>query len=222
MAEEVTKKTKSWVKWVVIGVVALAGIGAISGGKDSDSDGSARIASGVEKISDGGTKSESVQISNAPSIPRPGDEEKFIKANVDARAAYRAASNDMAKGGTRAGRKSDICSALSGFSIQNWVGTISTLDSNSDGKGVLSIEVADDVRLKTWNNSLSDIGDNTLIDPSSPLFAEVSSLKKGDLVEFSGAFIQNDTDCVKETSMGLRGSMTDPEWLFRFSAVRKL
>jgi hypothetical protein len=44
-------------------------------------------------------------------------------------------------------------------------------------------------------------------------------MRRGDQVRFSGDFIRNDTDCVKETSLTLAGSMTDPDFLFRFGDV---
>ncbi len=151
----------------------------------------------------------------------PSDEAKFIAANVAAQSAARSAANEMAKGGVRADRKAAICQALPGLSVRSWVGRIDTLSSNSDGKGVLGISLGSGVGVKTWNNSLSDIGDNTLIQPGSALFRIVSGMKKGDTVVFSGSFIQSDIDCVKEGSLTLSGSMSEPEFLFRFNSAAR-
>src|SRR3954453_11128023 len=89
-------------------------------------------------------------------------------------------------GGSRPARAPEICAVLKGLGAVNWVRKISTLSSNSEGKGVLEIEIANDIHVKTWNNALSDISDQTLIDPGSTLFAKISALKVGQKVVFSG------------------------------------
>ena len=148
-----------------------------------------------------------------------GDEDTFISAVVRSREAYQAAANDLAKGGTRAMRKKEICAVLHSMSVQQWKGTIAKLSSNSEGKGVLYVKIAPDVQLTTWNNRISDMSDDTLIEPSSSLFQTLSHLKTGDAVTISGSFVQADQDCVKESSMTLSGSMLSPDFVFRFSEV---
>ncbi len=91
-----------------------------------------------------------------------------------------------------------------------------------EGKGVLSITLDDNLTLSTWNNVVSDVGSQTLIEPSSPLFATASSLKEGDAVVFSGTFFPDQTDCVQEKGLSLEGSMTEPDFLFRFTAISPL
>ncbi len=151
----------------------------------------------------------------------PAAEQEFIRAVRDGRTAFQRAPNEMAQGGTRSTRRLAICRSLSGGSVSGWSGQIRKLGSNSDGKGVLEISLAEDIRLETWNNDLSDISDNTLIDPTSSLFAHLSKMKDGDQVVFSGSFLPSDVDCVRETSVTLEGSMTDPEFVFRFTSVDK-
>jgi hypothetical protein len=156
-----------------------------------------------------------------PELPIPADEHNFITAVQRGQSAFRAAPNEMAQGGTRSQRRAAICQNLSGVSVLRWVGQIEKLSSNSDGKGVLEIAVAPGVHVKTWNNDLSDSfgSANTLIDPSSPLFAVVSQMKQGDEVLFSGTFFPSTLDCVREGSVTLEGSMTDPEFIFRYASV---
>lgn len=43
----------------------------------------------------------------------------------------------------------------------------------------------------------------------------------GDKVRISGNFFQADADGVFENSMTIRGAMTAPEFLFRFTAISK-
>ncbi len=160
-----------------------------------------------------------VSVSSAEA-ETPYAEQQFIKAVHDGHAAYDAAGNDMQKGATRPRRAKAVCAALPSGSASNWTGKIYKLSSNSDGKGVLEIELASDVWVKTWSNSFSDIGDHTLIEPDCDLFGKVSAMSEGQSVTFSGTFLRSSTDCYKEPSMSISGSMTEPEYLMRFAAVQ--
>ncbi|HLJ64408.1 MAG TPA: hypothetical protein VKT70_09895 [Stellaceae bacterium] len=167
----------------------------------------------------GGVATSSVAAQPGPEIPP--EEAKFVSAILEARKAFGAAANDMAKGGVRAQRRDALCKALPMISVKNWVGQIDTLSSNSEGKGVLIITIGKNVTVGTWNNSLSDLDSHTLIPADSALFQTVSALKVGDTVVFAGNFFPNTTDCVKESSITLAGSLREPQFIFRFSAVNK-
>ena len=156
------------------------------------------------------------------SVSMPTAEQEFILAVQQGQAAFLAAPNEMAQGGTRFQRRLAICRSLPALAVADWVGQIAQLSSNSDGKGVLQISLAPDIRVETWNNDLSDIGSDTLIDPSSPLFSTLMRMNVGTQVLFSGAFMSSNVDCVNEHSMSLEGSMTDPEFGFRFTSVRSI
>ncbi len=94
---------------------------------------------------------------------------------------------------------------------------VSKVSSNREGRGVLELMLSTHMRVTTWNDSTADIGDNTLIDPKSPLFDQTVLLKKNQQVLFSGSFIPDSTDCFRETSIAMSKSMDQPEFLFRFS-----
>lgn len=128
----------------------------------------------------------------------------------------------MQKGAARPRRAKDICESLKSLAIKDWIGHIEKLSTNADGKGVLTIKIADNVYVQTWNNAISDIDGETLIDPDSPLYQKVSSLKTGQLVSFSGSFIRNKVDCVRESSLTLQGSIESPEFIMRFSNISGL
>jgi hypothetical protein len=149
----------------------------------------------------------------------PDVEMQFIAAIENARSVYKSGANDMAKGAARPLRAKELCALLRSSTASNWVGKISTLSTNGDGKGVLAIEIGKDIVIKTWNNAVSDAGDRTLIDPASPLFSRASSLSEGKQVVFSGTFRPSSTDCVKEGSLTMSGSLMKPEFIFRFSDV---
>lgn len=167
---------------------------------------------------------EAVAVSSSPSspsvvVPLTEDQRKFAQAIAQAKAAFAAAPNDLAAGGVRAARRSAVCEVLpSSLRVQDWGGRIATLSSNSDGMGVFGVTFLG-VGLATWNNSLSDMDGSTMIDPTSPLFQKLSTMKVGTTVKFSGSFFRSAVDCAREKSLTLRGSMTDPDYLFRFTSV---
>ena len=156
----------------------------------------------------------------APDFQGPPEQVAFVKAVSESIAAYRAAPNEMAAGATRFDRRNKVCTVLRVAEISNWVGKIRSLSSNGDGWGVLAIDIGGGVVLTTWNNAMSDVFDKTLLDPSSALFQTAAQMRKGQVVTFSGAFFPSETDCVKELSMTISGSMKNPEYLVRFTDIR--
>lgn len=156
----------------------------------------------------------------APAIVYPADQIAMMEIVMKAQVDGGKVANDMQLGGVKAMRDSSLCSTLKSNVAENWVGKIQTIDSNSDGKGVLAVSIAPDVLVKTWNNALSDMMDHTLIEPGTPVFAKASTMKRGDLVAFSGFFIKGkEGDCLSEGSMRLRGKVLEPEFIFRFDRV---
>ena len=148
-----------------------------------------------------------------PAIEYPENETALIEASKKAMNKAKKAENE---------RNNAICSSIGSFTVTDWVGTISKIDSNSDGYGVLKIELAKNIYVQTWNNSLSDTFDHTLIKPSTTLFETVSNLKKGQKVKFSGKFFKDDDTCISEGSLSLDGKLKEPEYIFRFSQVTPL
>jgi hypothetical protein len=162
----------------------------------------------------------STAAASAPDLPAL--EAQFIHAVVQAQSRSRAAANDMQRGGIKAERDRAICTLVSSaaHTVSNWSGIVKTVDSNSDGKGVLTVSIADDAALTTWNNDLSDFRDHTLIDPESPLFNVVSKMHVGQRVFFSGSFERGEgRECVGEESLTLRGKIEEPDFTFKFSVV---
>jgi len=153
----------------------------------------------------------------------PVAETEFINVVSTAQHGSPQAENDMQRGGIKATRDEGICRVVASirFGAEDWVGTVTKIDSNSDGKGVMAISLSRDLTLMTWNNDLSDISDSTLIQPRTELFQTASMLKKGQQVTFSGTFIPDRENCIKEASLTLRGKLDDPEFIFRFSSVAR-
>jgi len=140
---------------------------------------------------------------------------------VKAQDGWGAASNDLQRGGLKAERDAAVCAAIPNLQATDWTGVIRTIDANGEGKGVITIEVAENVQIKTWNTAFSDIMDETLVDPASPVFAAALKKAEGDVVTFSGEFISGeDAGCVRESSLTLSGAVQDPQFIFRFSGLR--
>ena len=127
----------------------------------------------------------------------------------------------MQKGSARPIRAQGICKAIPNRSVSNWVGDVSELSSNGEGKGVLTIKIGDEIYVSTWNNALSDTFDRTLIDPSSAIFQAAINLKIGQKVVFSGEFVKSETDCIQEPSLTLYGSISSPKFIIKFTDVRQ-
>jgi hypothetical protein len=169
------------------------------------------------------TEAPAAATSGSQKFDVPSDEANFIASVRGKSAAFASAENDLMKGGIRNERKIAVCQALGhSLSVDGWVGEISLLSSNSDGKGVFSVKVADNIHLVTANNAFSDFAfhSDTLIDPTSELFKGLSKLQEGEKIRFSGSFFPSDVDCVQENSMTLSGSMTDPDYLVHFTEVQ--
>lgn len=153
------------------------------------------------------------------SLEYPQNQAAIVEASKTAMEKAKKAENDMQKGSALNERNKTICANLGSLSVDNWVGIISKIDSNSDGFGVLEIQIAKNIFVKTWNNSLSDSFHDTLIKPSTALFETVSNLKKGQKVKFSGNLFKDSSTCIVEASLSLDGKLKEPEYIFKFSQV---
>ena len=151
----------------------------------------------------------------------PGPQADFTELVSIVRQLGLQASNDVELGSFRARREKALCMLLPRLAAQNWLGTVSKVGANGDGKGILEITLAEGVYVKTWNNFLSDAFDHTLIEPGTDVHNLLMTLQKGDAVIFSGHFLADDGGgCLREASLTLSGKVTEPEFLFRFSSLR--
>lgn len=162
------------------------------------------------------------QQQQTPTIQYPQNETAFIDINNKAIEQAKKAENDMQKGGALSERNKNICATLTKLTVVDWIGEIKSINSNSDGHGVLEITIAPNIIIKTWNNAISDTFNQTLIQPSTPLFDTVSKLKKGQKVKFSGNFFKEEGTCILESSLRLDGKLKKPEYIFKFTQVTPL
>lgn len=153
----------------------------------------------------------------------PKDEQEFISANDSIMDAYNQAPNDLKKSAIKTIRNKQIKNALNGqFQIQNWVFILDEMQTTGSGDAILKVKMGKKpVYLETWNNTLSDIMDNTLIKQNSNLYKAISELKVGDTLSLSGNFIEDQNTFIKEGSLSEEGSISEPEYLFVFKDVKK-
>lgn len=156
----------------------------------------------------------------SPYGKQPKDQVRFLSAVTRAQHAAEDADNDLQIGAALSQRNQTICRTIGRGAVRNWVGEVSELDANGEGKAIVGIEIADDVHVATWNNFLSDAVDETLIE-AGPLFDKVLALQEGQIVRFSGTLVEEmgGDPCVNDSRMTLYGKVSDPEFIFRFTDV---
>jgi hypothetical protein len=163
----------------------------------------------------------SAAVASQPTLAVPPAEQQFIATINRFISLYKAAPNEMAQGAERVARAGALREALGQTTeIQDWIGTVKELSSTNSGKGVLVLSLDSAVSVGTTNNELSNvISSATLIEPSDPLYHSAIALAVGQPVKFSGRFIQAAEDYLSETSLTMEGSMTEPEFEMRFTAI---
>jgi hypothetical protein len=207
-AKQKKLKTIHWVG-IIIGILFLIGIFASPNDSQNANTGSSDLP-----------EKKSTQTKNA--ISKPTEQELFENMITKYIEKYKMAKNELQKSALRADRMEDIRKNLSEMSVDNWVGRINDLSTNSEGKAILSIRITPNIDIKTWNNSLSDFSSNTLIEKDSQLYRQLMDLEKGTYVTFSGSFFSSEYDYIQETSLTEDGSMTSPEFLMKFINVKPI
>lgn len=84
-----------------------------------------------------------------PTIAYPQNEITFIDANNNAMQQAEKAENDMQKDKALNERNKIICANMGKLSVDDWVGGITDIESNSDGHGVLEIKISETIYIKT-------------------------------------------------------------------------
>ena len=221
------KFTKLWVK-IVVSIIALFVLGAILGSNEEK--GTTNISgtqteprpSQINKTTEMATIAESKIAKESSSIKVPDDQARFIGIVRVSQGKVGSTRNDLQRAQLRDERASELRKNFTEVRVKDWTGSIVDITTNSEGLGVLSIRIADNILVKTWNNAISDIGSETLIPKESKLYKELLHLNIGDQVLFSGTFLQSDRDHFQESSVTTIGMLESPEYIFRFQTVKKL
>lgn len=154
--------------------------------------------------------------------PLPEQQASFIAAISDYKKRFDAAGNELQQSVLRDERRMAILKAVGGqLRAEGWSGTLRKLETNNDGDAVVSVRVASNIDLATWNNAISDVLHSTLIEKGTPLYATLVNMSVGDKIKVSGNFIRAEADGLFEQSITIRGAMTAPEFLFKFDHISK-
>lgn len=200
-------------KWAAIGVVSFTVIAAFAAPKKQD---------GQAQQNGGQTAPANGSASKSVALPLPEKQAAFIAALSEYRTLFNSAANELQQSAIRDQRRVAILATLGPqLRVDDWSGTLRKLETNSEGKAIITVRIAPDVDLLTWNNSLSDSVHGTMIDKGTPLYAAMMNMAVGDKIKVSGNFVSADADGIFENSMTIRGAMTAPEFLFRFDAISK-
>lgn len=209
------QKTGNAWKWVLGVVLVLFGL-QLLGENETEED------APVVGVEDRASQAQVTSASSFMGVTYPASQAGFVEAVVTHRETFRQARNEVVESASRDGRAVSLSKVVPERQVVGWVGTVAALETNTEGKGILSVEVADDVFITTWNNALSDMGSGTLIDKSSAVYRTMMDLQHGDRVSFSGKFMPSRLDHLEETSLTIHGSMTEPEYLFRFASLQAI
>jgi hypothetical protein len=214
------KKKKIIIPLILLVVV----IGASSSGtsEDSSDSGESTTSAGSEKAA------EPVEEEPAKEEPAGGEfgnyppaQLKFINVIEEARNTIDAAETDLQESVALRKRDKDLCAILGNYTASNWTGVIDNVGANGEGKAYVEIKIADNAKIKTWNNAFSDLNDGTLIPETSKFFDRLVALKKGDPVTFSATFLRGDNFCLKKANLTQTFYAIDPGFIVRFTNIAK-
>ncbi len=172
--------------------------------------------------------SESQQASQSENTEKPSEfgfysseQEEFLRIIDVARDEYSNAENELQESVILRKRDKDLCSLMKNKVVENWTGKITEIGANGEGKAHVEIELGENVRVKTWNNAVSDLGDNTLISPTSSFFDELTAISEDSVVTWSGRFLTGNSFCLKKANLTNIFYASDPQFIVKFTDIRK-
>lgn len=149
-------------------------------------------------------------------LQMPEKQVALLQAVVDGQEAYKTCPNELKCTAVRKARDEAVAEAMGDGEIDGWIGTLERMSTTGSGSAYISVAIPGyPVTLSTWNNGLSDLADRTMIPFASPLYEVVAELEEGDVVIVSGQLLA-------ESSLTEAGSMEEPEFTTRFSAIRRV
>ena len=85
------------------------------------------------------------------------------------------------------------------LTIENWISKILEMDTTKQGIAYVSVWLLGSrrIHIKTSNNKISDIFDETLIPINLNLFNQVEEVSGGDKILISGNFISSEEDFIR-------------------------
>lgn len=221
--ESTPKSSRPWYKKKAIVIPLIILVLIIGGASNTEVQETATTETSASQNSSDSNTEEPVEAEPAGGEfgDYPADQAAFVKIVEEAKGTIDAAETDLQESVALRARDKQLCALLTGNKATNWTGIVNNVGANGEGKAYVYIEIADKVKVMTWNNAFSDISDDTLIPTSSKFFDKLVAMKKGDLVTFSATLLKSSNSCLK------KGNLTEffygqrPEFIARFSDVTK-
>jgi hypothetical protein len=222
--ESTSKRSRPWYKKKAIVIPLIILVLIIGGASNTEVEESATTETSASENSSSTSETEApveAEPAGGEFGDYPADQAAFVKIVEEAKGTIDAAETDLQESVALRARDKQLCALLTGNKATNWTGIVNNVGANGEGKAYVYIEIADKVKVITWNNSFSDIIDDTLIPTSSKFFDKLVAMKKGDLVTFSATLLKSNNSCLK------KGNLTEffygqrPEFIARFSDVTK-
>ena len=222
-SNEITPSARPWYKkkrFIIpfALMVLIVGFGG-SSSSDSEDTNSASVEASASEAPEEVIPTEDPNMSDYGLYPQ--SQVDFISLVEKAREDLGDAETDLQESVIVRGRDKALCGVLSSRVANKWVGEVKDVGANGEGKAYLEIEIANDIRVQTWNNALSDIFDNTLIPTSSKFFDRLVAMQKGDLVYWSAKFLSDSNSCLKGANLTEYFYGKDPKFIVDFKDVTK-
>jgi len=165
------KKKLRWYHWAGLGFLALVLLAALTDRQDKET---ASPSSSKAPVTSSASKS-AISQSN---LAKPEAQKKFENTVQVFFAQFRDAKNELQQSALRKQRREVLAGLGLGMTVNGWVGTIKNMTTTTKGQAAVSIALGNGIAVHTWDNQLSDIGANTLIDSSNPLFNVLAGMSK--------------------------------------------
>lgn len=159
-------------------------------------------------------------LSTSAAIGAPAKQEALEELVCRTKWDYLEHQNEIHKSRAVATRNRGIDEILDGsYAFVGWEGVIREISVIPDSGLALTISLGCKIRLKTWNNSFSDLSHATLIDIESPIGSFLENAYVGDRVKITGYFTRGGDKPIYESSLTERGRMTEPEYIVTFKSI---
>lgn len=161
----------------------------------------------------------------APAQDVPSQQQAMSDAVATGRTSAESAETDLQRANVLNVRSDSMCESVPDGVVKDWVGTVVTVDANGEGKAVVVVSIEEDIEIGTWNNALSDSGDNTLIEQGTELYDAALQLAPGDAVRFSGTLksgSEANDQCFYTSNLTETMSIDSPDYILNFSDLQKV
>lgn len=156
----------------------------------------------------------------ATATAEPADQKQMTAIADKYCKSYDKNVNELKKTAQRMSRRDELQKLESLLEFKDWTAVIEDMSTTSSGKAMLKVRIEDScMRLK--NHAMEAMFADTMIPFGSDLYNALAEMSKGDRVLISGKLLRSKQDFFMEASYTTDGSMTEPEFVAKFTAIKK-